>query len=106
MMQTFLCRLIPPRATFPFDMSDEEKAQMGAHVVYWQKMVDDGRCLAFGPVLQTGAPWGLGIVRAADETACRALIDADPTVKAALNTYELHPMPVAVTREPKAGVTP
>lgn len=50
-MSTFVSRLKAPRPTFALDMSDEEREIMGRHASYWQPLVDSGRMVVLGPVL-------------------------------------------------------
>src|SRR3712207_8017751 len=79
-MPTFVLRLEAPRPTFALDMSDEERAVMGRHAEHWQPWIASGRMVVFGPVLDGGGSWGLGVVEADDEAAVRAHADADPAV--------------------------
>jgi uncharacterized protein YndB with AHSA1/START domain/uncharacterized protein YciI len=96
--QFFLCKLIPPRKSFPFDMSAEEQAMMQEHVVFWTELVADGKALVFGPVLDPEGPWGLGVVVARDEAAAHALGERDPAILSGRGfRYQVIPMPVAVS---------
>jgi uncharacterized protein YciI len=79
-MGTFVLRLIPPRATFALDMTDEERAVMERHAAHWQSFVDAGRMVVFGPVLDATGSWGLGVLEAEDEDAVRAVAAEDPAV--------------------------
>jgi uncharacterized protein YciI len=81
-MPYFLCRLNAPRPNFAFEMTDDERAVMQTHAGYWRELVAKGSAVLFGPVMDPKGPWGLGILEAADETAARALSDADPVMKA------------------------
>ena len=63
-MSTFVFRLKAPRPTFALDMTDEERETMARHAAYWQPMVDSGRMIIFGPVLDGSGSWGLGVVEA------------------------------------------
>ena len=63
-MSTFVFRLKAPRPTFALDMTDEEREIMARHAAYWQPMVDSGRMVIFGPVLDDNGSWGLGVVEA------------------------------------------
>ena len=45
---------------------------MGRHAAYWQPLVDSGRMVVFGPVLDSTGSWGLGVVEADDEDELRA----------------------------------
>jgi uncharacterized protein YndB with AHSA1/START domain len=93
----FLCRLIPPRPSFPFDMSEQERAIMQEHVAYWSSMLADGKAIVFGPVADPSGPWGLGILRVADEAELRSLQEKDPAIRAAVGLrFESLPMLQAV----------
>jgi len=53
---------------------------MGRHAAYWQPLVDSGRMVVFGPVLDSTGSWGLGVVEADDEDELRAFAAGDPAV--------------------------
>ncbi len=78
-MGTFVFRLVPPRPTFVLDLTDEERAVMERHAAHWQPLVEAGRMVVFGPVLDGTGSWGLGVVEAEDEEV-RALVASDPAV--------------------------
>jgi len=80
-MACFVFRLVPPRPSFVFDMTDDERATMIEHVKYWTGLAQSGRVLAFGPVADPAAPYGIGIVVADDLVAAEALRDGDPTMQ-------------------------
>jgi hypothetical protein len=93
----FLIRLLPPRPTFMFDMSDAERRMMGEHVGYWKKLLDQGVAFAFGPVADPKGAWGVGIVEVEGETAVSALEKGDPAIQSELGfRYEVLPMPQAI----------
>ena len=79
-MTTFVFRLIAPRPTFALDMSDEEREVMARHAAYWQPLIDSGRMVVFGPVLDSTGSWGLGVVEADDEDELRTFAAGDPVV--------------------------
>ena len=79
-MSTFVFRLIAPRPDFALEMTDEERAIMGRHAAHWQPLIESGRMVVFGPVLDTTGSWGLGVVEAEDEDELRALAAGDPAV--------------------------
>jgi len=91
-MSTFVFRLIAPRPTFALDMSDEEREIMGRHAAYWQPLVDAGRMVVFGPVLDGTGSWGLGVVEADDEDEIRAFASGDPVVTTGTATIEIGKM--------------
>ena len=61
-MATFVFRLKAPRPDFAPEMTDAEREIMGRHASYWQPLVDEGRTVVFGPVLDSTGSWGLGVV--------------------------------------------
>jgi uncharacterized protein YciI len=79
-VSTFVLRLEAPRPTFALDMTDEERGIMGRHAAYWQPLIDSGRMVVFGPVLDSGGSWGLGVVETDDEDELRAFAAGDPVV--------------------------
>jgi uncharacterized protein YciI len=91
-MTTFVFRLGAPRPTFAFDMTDDEKEIMGRHAAYWQPLVDSGRMVIFGPVLDTTGSWGLGVVEAEDEDELRAFAAGDPVVTTGTGSIEVGKM--------------
>lgn len=78
----FVYRLIAPRPTFAFDMSPEERATLTSHGRYWQKLMEDGKAIAFGPVNDPAGSYGLGLLIADDMSEAEALRDADPAILA------------------------
>jgi uncharacterized protein YciI len=96
--QHFFLRLIPPRPTFPHDITAAERALMGAHAAYTKEHFDAGRILIYGPVLAPVDSFGMAVVEVMSEAEARAMMDADPSVAAGMNRYELLPMRVAAAR--------
>jgi uncharacterized protein YndB with AHSA1/START domain len=97
--QYFLCRLLPPRPSFPLDMSDTERAAMGRHVAYWAGLLAEGRAIVFGPVGDPKGPWGVGVVRANSEAEVREIEKNDPAISSDAGLrYEVLPMMRAVHR--------
>jgi uncharacterized protein YciI len=88
-MSTFVFRLIAPRPTFALDMTDEEQAIMGRHAEYWQPLIDAGRMVVFGPVVDGTGSWGLGVVEADDGDELRAFAAGDPVVTSGTGHFEL-----------------
>lgn len=82
-MTTFVFRLKAPRATFALDMSDEEREIMVRHAEHWRPLIESGQMVIFGPVLDSGGSWGLGVVEADDEETLRAFAADDPVVRPA-----------------------
>ena len=93
-MPHFMFKLIAPRPTFSMDMNEEEKRLMQQHAIFWNDLLANGTALIYGPVLDPKGPYGLAIIEADNEEKARAICTNDPTIKAKLHTYELHPMHV------------
>ena len=91
-MPTFVFRLAAPRPTFALDMTDEEREVMGRHAAYWQPLVEAGRMVVFGPVLDSTGSWGLGVVEADDEEEIRAFAAGDPAVTTGTASVEMGKM--------------
>lgn len=101
-MGYFHLKLVSPRPTFPFDISEAEGAAMAAHADYWGKLAADGLAVAVGPVFDPRGPWGMAIVETENEAEAEALGAADPVIRSALGfRYEVMPMPSIILREPK-----
>src|ERR1700742_4351901 len=93
----FVCRLLPPRASFLADMTEEERALMQAHGLYWRERMAEGKVIVFGPVADPKGPWGLGVVRVSSEAELKAFEQGDPVVKANRGfRYESLPMVRAI----------
>jgi len=71
--QHFFVRLIPPRPTFPMDMTPEEKSLMQKHVVYTHEKFAAGKFLIFGPVMAPTGAFGMAVFEAADEAEVRGI---------------------------------
>jgi uncharacterized protein len=91
-MPAFVFRLIAPRPNFALDMSEEERGVMARHAAYWQPLVDEGRMVVFGPVLDDTGSWGLGVVEADDEDELRRFAAGDPVVTTGTARIEMGKM--------------
>lgn len=100
--QNYFFKLVPPRATFAQDMTDEERLLMNEHVRYTGEHFAAGDVLIYGPVLAPEGAFGMAVLEFADETEARRYAEGDPSVRAGLNRFELYPMRVAAARA-KAG---
>lgn len=99
-MPVFCVRLLPPRPSFPADLTPEEGEAMMRHVAYWTELAKAGQALLFGPVADPKGNWGLGVIQAEDEAALEALLANDPVRQADLGfSQEVLLMPRgAITR--------
>jgi len=90
--QHYFFRLIPPRPTFPADITPEEAALMKTHATYWAEHFAAGRVLAYGPVFDPAAAFGMGVLEVAAETEAVQFGENDPSVQAGLNRFKIYPM--------------
>ncbi|MDP9258001.1 MAG: YciI family protein [Actinomycetota bacterium] len=88
-MSDWLCIIRPPRATFIADMRDDERAVMSEHFAYLERLLGEGRLLLAGPSLDP--PFGIIVLVADSEEEAWELMRADPSVRAGVQTPELHP---------------
>ncbi len=86
----FFLKLNPPRPTFMMDATDDERAIMQKHVVYWASLLNDGIAIVYGPVLDPKGGYGAGVVSVDSEEQLKQLINNDPAN--GLNVYEYYPM--------------
>ena len=91
-MSAFVFRLIASRPTFALDMTDEEREIMGQHAAYWQRYIDSGQMVFFGPVLDSTGSWGLGVVETDDEDELRAFAAGDPAAGSGIAQIEIGKM--------------
>lgn len=90
----YVLHLLPARPDFAQTMTDEERAIMMEHVVYWTKLMEQGKVLVFGPVLDPREVYGLGIISVNDEQEVKDFIARDPATK--INQYEYFPIKAKV----------
>ena len=91
-------KLIPPRPTFPQDMSAEERVLMEEHAAYFRQQFEAGKLLLYGPVMAPNGAFGLGILEVANEGEVREFGENDPSVRAGLNHFEFYPLHVVASR--------
>jgi uncharacterized protein YciI len=92
----FALYLLPSRPDFAMTMTDEERSIMMAHVGYWTNLLNEGKVIAFGPVMDPEEVYGLGIIAAESEEEVKDFIANDPATK--INQYQYFPMR-AIVRE-------
>jgi uncharacterized protein len=99
-MKFYLCKLVPPRPTFPQDMMPREAEIMRAHAAYCGKLLEAGKAVVFGPVADPQGVWGLGVLQLPDDADPQAIVAEDPVMKADAGfAYQVMPMLQAATRE-------
>jgi uncharacterized protein len=96
-MKPFLYRLLPPRPSFPQDMTPEEAAIMQAHGVYLRGLAAKGEAVAFGPVLDPKGAWGVGIFQTESAERMDEIARNDPAILSGRGfAYEILPMAALV----------
>jgi uncharacterized protein YciI len=90
-MKPFAAKLFAPRPAFHLDITPEEMAVMQTHGEYWRRLLDAKVAVAFGPVLDPDASWGIALFYAEDDEAAQAIINEDPAKKAGFR-FEVYPM--------------
>jgi len=96
--QYFFFRLIPPRATFPHDITEAEQRLMDEHFRYFQEQFAAGKIVIYGPVMAPQGAFGLAILEVDGAEDAQKFGEGDPSVKAGLNRFEFHPMRVGQAR--------
>ncbi len=92
-MKYFLCRFKLPRTDFLATMTKEEGALLKAHGDYLQSLVEKGKVVAHGPVMDPAGGWGASMFELDDNDDVAALTSGDPMIKAGIGaTYEALPM--------------
>jgi uncharacterized protein YciI len=90
----FVLHLLPLRPDFAQTMTEEERVIMKEHVGYWTGLMNKGKIVVFGPVLDPKEVYGLGIVSVDNEQEVKDLIANDPAGK--INKYEYFPIKAVV----------
>jgi uncharacterized protein YciI len=96
--QHFYFKLIPPRPTFGADMTAEERALMQQHLTYTREAFDAGKILLYGPVMASGGAFGIAVLEMNDAADVQKFGEADPSIRAGMNTFEFCPMRVGAAR--------
>ncbi len=93
-VQYFAVYLRPTRSNFSKTMSEKERYIMQEHVIYWKEKMNEGKVVAFGPVIDPRETYGLGIVMVENEKELLDFIENDPASQ--INRYEYYPMRAVV----------
>jgi uncharacterized protein YciI len=96
--QYYFFKLIPPRPTFPYDITEAEKRLMDEHSRYFEEQFAAGLLLLYGPVLAPGGAFGLAVLEVDGEAEARRFGEQDPSVTGGLNRFEFYPMRVSDAR--------
>jgi uncharacterized protein len=96
--QHYFFKLIPPRPTFPQDITEDESRLMEEHSRYFEKHFAAGRLLLYGPVMASSGTFGLAVLEVDNEAEARRFGEGDPSIRAGLNKFEISPMRVSGAR--------
>ena len=100
-MSFFFMKLVPPRASFPGDASEEELAAMGQHADYIRGLIAEDIVICAGPVMDPAASWGAAIAEVDSLEEALALGRKDPVVLAELGfRWEAWPMGALLRKAP------
>lgn len=93
-MKAFFCKLIPPRPSFPSDITPAETQLVHQHVGYWTDLLSKGIVMVFGPVADPKGSYGIAIIEQQSEADARELATNDPVIRANAGfSFELYSMP-------------
>ena len=99
-MNYFFLKLIPPRPTFPMDMTEGEQAIMQEHFGYWSTLLSDHKVVAYGPVMDPKGAFGVAIVEVENMDIAKDIATKDPAIKSSAGfDFEVHQMPNAIARQ-------
>lgn len=99
-MKYYFCKLVPPRPTFPQDITPAEVQLMQQHAAYWRDQLGKGFVVVFGPVADPTGNFGVAILELPDDMIPTILTEADPVIVANAGfRFEVRPMPNAIHRE-------
>ena len=98
-MHEVLYKLLPPRPTFPQDMTEAERELMQEYINYWKTLVDKRIAVIFGPVADPRSIYGLAIIGTEEESIAQDIRVNDPAIKHdASFRSEIHLMPEVILR--------
>ncbi len=66
-MKYVLYKLIPPRPSFPADMTPAEAELMREHSEYWRHLMSKGLIAVFGAVSDPKGPYGIAVLQLNDD---------------------------------------
>lgn len=99
--QHFFVKLLPPRATFPMDITPEEQLLMQEHARYTPESFDAGKILIYGPVVAPTGAFGMAVFEVEDVSEVRQFLENDPSVRGGLNTFDIQPMRLGAAQAPR-----
>lgn len=98
-MSEWLYRIVPTRPGMVTAPTEAERDIVSAHFDYLVDLRDRGILILAGRTQEAEGTFGITVFQADDETAARAVMDADPGVSGGVFAATLHPYAVAVARD-------
>lgn len=97
----FLLRIEPVDPAFSLQkVSPEQRPTLTAHAAYLRQLLADGKLVLAGQAFPPDSISGIIIVEAPDAAAAKAILDADPSVKAGLFRGDVLPFRTVFARPP------
>ena len=95
----FLLRIEPVRTDFTLQNATPEEARLaGQHLQYLMSLAEAGKLNMAAQVFDPKGLWGFIVLDAPDQETARAVLDADPMVKAKMFRGEVFPMRVVLEK--------
>jgi uncharacterized protein YciI len=100
-MPQYLYLLKPTRLDMLTESTPEEDEIVARHFAYLKDLTEKGVMILVGRTLNEDAStFGIAIFEAADESAARTIMEADPAVRSGVMRAVLYPYKVALMRGP------
>ncbi len=90
-MTVYFLRLLKRGPLWTPEVTPEIERLQAAHLAYGQKLLEAGKLILNGPLLDNGDLRGVSIMRVGSLEEARALAEADPSVQAGRLIAEVHP---------------
>jgi uncharacterized protein len=92
-MNYFFYKLIPPRPSFPGDITNAEGRIMQEHFAYWDRLIEEGKVVVVGPVLDPKGTYGIAVLEVEDAAFAENLAKNDPAITSKAGfSFEVHSM--------------
>jgi uncharacterized protein len=91
----YFLKLNPCRANFAQTMTSQENQIMQEHISYCTSFLNNGKIVAYGPVLDPKGAYGVAIMKVDDEQEVKDFIANDPA--SSINRYDYFPMLASIT---------
>jgi uncharacterized protein YciI len=98
-VNSYFCKLHPPRPSFAQDMTAAEGALMQQHAGYLSDWLAKGNVVTFGMVGDPAGAYGIAVMQAEDDDALRRITENDPVIRSGQGfRYETHLMPFGAVK--------